>query len=181
MGLEGLNTVLAHLKKTRWQDQQSFEKFVRLWPDIVGVDVAAQTRPTKITPQDVLQVSTSSGVWAQNLAFERLRILAKVNAVWPKPLKDIHFSTHLWHRSALGRSPKFSEIDLTPKKRGSSLQTAQSIPETSQEAFVRWSKAVQNQRRNGQRCPMCQCLTPIDELKRWGHCALCISVQVSER
>jgi predicted nucleic acid-binding Zn ribbon protein len=176
MGLEGLSAVLAGLKQTRWQDQQLFEKFVQLWPEIVGTDVAAQTRPIKITPQDVLQVATSSGVWAQNLAFERLRILAKVNAVWSKPLKDIHFSAHQWHRSAPLRSLQFSEIDLTPKGRASLSRSPQPSPETAQEAFLRWSKAVQQQAsRNGQCCPICHCSTPIDELKRWGHCALCIA------
>ncbi len=174
MALEGLNAVLAHLKRTRWQDQQSFEKFVRLWPDIVGLEVAAQTRPTKITTQNVLQVATVSGVWAQNLAFERIRILKKVNAVWPKPIKDIHFSAQQWHRSAPKRSPKYTEIDLTPQQRAKSTQEARPKPETSQEAFLRWSKAVQRQSsRNSMRCPICECLTPLEELKRWQRCALC--------
>lgn len=174
MALEGLNAVLAQLKRTRWQDRQSFEKFVRLWPDLVGPEVAAQTRPTKITTQDVLQVATASGVWAQNLAFERIRILKKVNAVWPKPIKDIHFSAQQWHHSAPKKSPKYTETDLTPKQRTKSTQVARPKPETSQEAFQRWSNAVQRQAsRNSMRCPICECLSPLEELKRWKRCALC--------
>jgi predicted nucleic acid-binding Zn ribbon protein len=174
MALEGLNAVLAQLKRTRWQDQQSFEKFVSLWPDLVGPEVAAQTRPTKITTQDVLQVATASGVWAQNLAFERIRILKKVNAVWPKPIKDIHFSAQQWHCSAPKRSPKYIETDLTPKPRAKSTPEIRPKPETSQEAFLRWSNAVRRQAsRNRLRCPICECWTPLEELKRWNRCALC--------
>ncbi|MGB8699565.1 MAG: DUF721 domain-containing protein [Thermosynechococcaceae cyanobacterium] len=179
MAFEGLDLVLVQLKKTHWQEQQGFEQMIRLWPTWVGPDVAAQTRPIRLTAQGILQVATSSGAWAQNLAFERLRILGKVNAVWTQPVKDIYFSTRYWHQSApsaLAGSDPLRSItptrQLDPRFRGGG-QARRSPPKDAQDAFARWSAAVRRQAHGRTLCPICQCPTPQEELQRWDRCALC--------
>jgi predicted nucleic acid-binding Zn ribbon protein len=180
MALEGLNNVLTKLKQTHWKDHQSFEKFVQLWPEIVGVAVAAQTRPVKLNAKGTLYVAVSSGTWAQNLAFERVRILKKVNVAWNGSVDDIYFSTRDWHRSASPQRRQGLDLDLLSISARNSrgvrmLGTKLSQPQNSQEAFSRWSLAVQTKAQGNAPCPMCQCPTPLVELKRWNHCSLCLS------
>jgi predicted nucleic acid-binding Zn ribbon protein len=177
MALEGLNSVLSQLKKTQWKDQQSFEKFVKQWPEIVGVAVAAQTRPLKLNGAGVLYVSVSSGVWAQNLAFERVRLIKKVNAAWHGSVADIYFSTRDWHRTPSPRLIQVLELKLKPSLTGgkSKGKGERSLPTDARDAFSRWSLAVQKQTKGNTLCPLCQCPTPLEELKRWQHCALCLS------
>lgn len=179
MALEGLHAVLSQLKKTHWKDQQSFEKLASLWPEIVGAAVAAQTRPVKLSDQGILYVTVSSGVWAQNLAFERVRLLKKVNMAWNGAVKDIYFSTRDWHRSPTVRLRQALDLQLitgpTLKMPGGRPQ-----PKDARDAFSRWSLAVQKQAKGNAFCPLCQCPTPLEELKRWSHCSLCLSRPKSE-
>ncbi|WP_404785106.1 DciA family protein [Altericista sp. CCNU0014] len=175
MPLEGLNAVLSQLKQTHWRDQQSFDAFVRLWPEIVGAAVAAQTRPVKLSTQGILHVAVSGGAWAQNLAFERVRILKKVNATWHGSVKDIYFSTRDWHRSPSPQHRYALDLKLVSAESASGKPKARSQPADARDAFSRWSVAVQKRTKGNDRCPICQCPTPLEELRRWNHCALCLS------
>lgn len=175
MTFEGLNAVLTQLKKTHWKDQQAIERLLHLWPNIVGLEVAAQTRPLSLNAQGILQVSTSSGVWAQNLAFERIRLLAKVRLAWNPAVKDIYFSPRQWHQRPIPRQQAL-EIDLSAIQRTGMVQQKSTEPKDAQKAFANWAKSVRhNASQHATRCPICECLTPAIELSRWGHCALCTS------
>jgi predicted nucleic acid-binding Zn ribbon protein len=175
MTFEGLKAVLTQLKKTHWKDQQAIDRLLRLWPEIVGPEVAAQTRPVSLSAQGVLQVSTSSGVWAQNLAFERIRLLAKVRAAWNPAVKDIYFSPRQWHQRPTPHLRSL-EIDLSAIRRTGAVLQKPTDPKDAQGAFANWAKSVQqNASRHATRCPICECLTPSVELSRWGRCALCTS------
>lgn len=107
MGLQSLPQLLNSISNQEsWRGRRQFQMLLACWPEIVGQVVAAQTRPTGLQRQ-VLQVATSSSAWAQNLAFERHTILAKLNARLEKelgPLSDIRFSTAQWPSSGAGRS-----------------------------------------------------------------------------
>lgn len=61
-----------------WETQQQFRLILVQWSEVVGVTVAAHTRPTAID-RSVLWVATSSPIWAQELTFKRHLILAKLN------------------------------------------------------------------------------------------------------
>lgn len=175
MTFEGLNAVLKQLKKTHWRDQQALDRLQQLWPDIVGPEVAAQTRPASLSTQGILQVSTSSGVWAQNLAFERVRLLVKVRSAWNPAVKDIYFSPKSWHRPRVTQ-PVAMESNLRTIQRSSRGEETPAAPKDAQEAFSSWAKHVQrNANQYDKRCPICQCSTPTVELERWGCCALCTS------
>jgi predicted nucleic acid-binding Zn ribbon protein len=171
MALEGVKGVLIQLKRTQWKSQQTFEQLRNQWPEIVGELVAAQTRPVRINPQRVLQVAASSPVWAQNLAFERMQILAKVNTVLDKPVTDIHFSAALWHRS-FKEAPKPQSFP-SPWGDAPAVIPAPILPKDSQDAFSRWADVVQQQGQSRPRCPVCECPTPLQELQRWTVCSLC--------
>lgn len=66
-----------------------------LWPRVVG-DIALNARPRRLDG-DVLYVSTSSSMWAQELSMMRRRIISEINkGLGGDYIKDIRFSEHLW-------------------------------------------------------------------------------------
>jgi hypothetical protein len=74
---------LRHALST-WEPAASFHddpvsQIRAQWPEIVGADVAANTRPAEIA-RDALVVLTRSSAWSQQLSFLSERILASLRA-----------------------------------------------------------------------------------------------------
>ncbi|MEM9137988.1 MAG: DUF721 domain-containing protein [Cyanobacteria bacterium P01_F01_bin.42] len=158
----------------------SFQKLLDEWQDIVGTSVSAQTTPMKITQKRVLQVATSSGVWAHNLSFERQAILNKINQRFKLGLTDVFFTTSQWGRQPLRAfTPDRAEAPSLSRVRSRALPS-QPPPKTSQDAFERWAQAVQKRSRRLNHCPECDCPTPQAELDRWDMCGLCNARQNDE-
>jgi predicted nucleic acid-binding Zn ribbon protein len=151
MALEPVNTVLGKFRKAQWKQQREFGKLQHAWSEVVGPTVAAQTQPTQITAQQVLLVATSSAVWAQNLAFERQRLLIKLNDLLNQPLTDIRFSTSQWRSR---RSSSQSAKSWTPDSlvtRPGTVADPQAIPDCKA-VFLRWSERV---KARSQSYPLC--------------------------
>ncbi|GAB4378627.1 MAG: DUF721 domain-containing protein [Elainellaceae cyanobacterium] len=193
MPFNSLNQVLNALEKhDTWKQRQQFRQLWVCWTEVVGIAVSAQTRPLFIQRQ-VLQVATSSSSWAQNLAFERHRILEKLNARLPYQLTDIRFSPAQW-RSSNKSDAASAESDILwqnhpsqllhssgRKKRAfdpASAPAAHALPTDPQTAFQTWAAVVQARSRHLPPCPICQCPTPPGELQRWSICALCAAKQM---
>lgn len=174
MSLEPLQQVLKDLKQTQWQKEQVFGQLLATWSQIVGAAVAAQAQPIQITPRKVLLVATSSSAWAQNLAFERRRILNKLNAQVEHPFTDIRFSTSQWPRQSLNaRHRSAVPPSITPTSLQRSFTVPKPEPTDPSIAFDRWTQAVQTRAREYSACPACHCPTPLAELQRWSVCNLC--------
>jgi predicted nucleic acid-binding Zn ribbon protein len=186
LSLQSIRSIVNALERqTLWQERKAFDRLLKVWSDSVGMAVSKHTRPIEIR-QDVLQVATSNSVWAQQLGFERPRILAKLNAQLnaslTRPLKDIRFSPGQWHRRSNSEDRVASAellahpcrcilvAEVTEKKRdqGETIQTT-----TAREAFDRWAQKTQARSRSFPLCPSCQCPTPPKELEHWLVCALC--------
>ncbi|MFZ9738667.1 MAG: DciA family protein [Prochlorotrichaceae cyanobacterium] len=192
MVLQRLNTVLGTFdnsgKSSQFLGQRSaqFQQLLQEWPTIVGVALALHTRPHRIDRQ-VLKVATSSTVWAQNLQFERHRLLQKITAHLEIPLTDIHFSTAYW------QLPKVAEQHLAslqeeqiwhnhPSRVLTQPHTAGTAPparakRTVVEHFAAWATACQMRDRSLPRCPRCQSPAPPGELSRWNMCSFCMGQQ----
>lgn len=182
MSLEPVQQVLKSLKKTQWQQEQAFMRLLDTWSQIVGPAVAAQAQPVQITARKVLLVSTSSAAWAQNLAFERNRILQKLNTQTNHKFTDIRFSTSEWPRRS-SKAPRQPAVPptITPASLLSPLPLPQLAPSPDPAvAFERWTQAVHQRSKGFPACPACHCPTPITELKRWSVCSLC-AVRQSEQ
>lgn len=185
MSLESLNRVLGALdKQESWRARQQFQRLLACWTGVVGPAVACQTRPLTIQ-RGVLKVATSSAAWAQNLTFERCRILEKLNPQLPTALVDIRFSTAQW-QSDRSNPSFFSAEQGTLWKEHPSLVTATTSRATPRPvkalkdpnaAFQYWSDVMQARSRSLPLCPGCQCPAPAGELQRWSVCALCIVKQ----
>lgn len=172
MPLAPIDRVLTRLQEDpAWSEPQRFWVILQAWDEIVGDVVARQAQPVTIVPPHRLQVAVSSGIWAQTLSFERLKILAKLNQRLPAPLQDIHFSSRDWPvkrpQPTLPNSPQ----SLRWRSQGSRPQL--SHPPSAQAAFRQWSTAVQKFTARLPLCPRCQCPTPRPELDRWQMCGLC--------
>lgn len=180
MAFQSLTTVLGSVQQqyTR-RDRQQLQIVMREWTDIVGSIVAAQTRPVSIY-RDVLKVSTSSAAWAQNLVFERQRILAKLNQKLASQLVDIRFSPAQWQRSqATATSPgEQQQVELWRSHPSHIAQPLKQAPVSSEPAdamtaFRQWETVMRSRSSQLPLCPECRCPTPVGELQRWNTCGLC--------
>ena len=162
MSLTGLPNILNGIQsRTSWQQRCQYLLIVEKWSEIVGESVAKQTCPIGVY-QKALQVAVSNSVWSQALTFERVRILAKVNALFggagTLAIADIHFSTAKWatqqqtlkeqkvvaedHPSylppAIANELPNRKLKSNPKIK---LETPKA-PETANEAFQRWQDVM---------------------------------------
>ncbi len=174
--LDSLEAQYSPLEATQLQ------QVLRHWSDVVGVAVAAQTRPITVQ-REVLKVATANAGWAQNLVFERRRILDKLNALLTLPLSDIRFSTTQWHspdnRQALDEAERSmlwvnhpSKIDDVPIPKANLHNTAD-----PKAAFRYWTTVMQSRTQHLPLCPQCECPTPSGEIERWSICAVCAAKQ----
>lgn len=183
MSFRSLDRILSALQEqNRWQDQP-LQRLLKCWAEVVGAVVAAHTRPISIQ-RDVLWVATSSAAWAQNLTFERQRILQKLNSHLPSPLIDIRFSTAQWQSPqdpnlTSNSQAKTSLLGEHPSFLGNLPRTAKnSEPINNPNAsFQHWAKVMQARSQNLPLCPQCQCPTPPGELQRWTICSICAAKQ----
>ncbi|WP_026099997.1 DUF721 domain-containing protein [Fortiea contorta] len=180
MSLKSVNDILSVLKKQAQWQEQPFPRLLHCWTEVVGVVVAAHTRPLSIQ-RDVLWVATSSAAWAQNLTFGRQKLLLKLNNLLPSPLVDMRFSTAGWQRpidqeKLLGTvSP--SEHPSYLGDMNSDRSDANPTRTNANAAFEDWAKTIQMRSHNLPLCPQCECPTPPGELQRWNVCAICASQQ----
>lgn len=173
MSLKSVNDILGVLAvEAKWQEQP-FQRLLKIWTEVVGAVVATHTRPSSIE-RGVLRVATSSAAWAQNLTFERQRLLLKLNEKLPDPLIDIRFSTALWQRpKAIAAPQKVSPQH--PSYIGDGMRLSRDVNSVTNPnaAFGYWAKTVQARSHGLPLCPECQCPSPKGELQRWGVCSLC--------
>lgn len=193
MDIQPLNGILNGIGSgDEWDNQRLLQRLITQWHGIVGSTVSKHSRPLEIH-NGVLQVATSTAVWAQNLSFERRRILKKLNS---RPdfkllgLKEIRFSTAQWHSrpGSQGARPIDKRLHSyhqqlqwqqhpsrmpPPEDESLPANPAQSAPQ----AFARWSHRRQQQVRQVPLCPQCQTPAPQGELQRWGLCAFCMTQQ----
>jgi predicted nucleic acid-binding Zn ribbon protein len=182
MSFDSLNHVLGSLEnQERWQGRRQFQQLLACWTEVVGAIVAAQTRPLSMQ-RKVLQVATSSSAWAQNLAFERHLILAKLNDRLSLGLTDIRFSTAQWQSVSLSSTASSETLALW-KSHPSRLEVAPppsaAVPiNDPQTAFRNWARIVRGQSQHLPLCPVCHCPTPEGELIRWAVCSLCAAKEM---
>lgn len=191
MDFESLHRVLGALEnQPAWHERQQFKRLLARWSEVVGPVVAQQTKPIAVQ-RGVLNVATSSAAWAQNLIFERQRIVEKLNAQLHLSLRDIRFSTAQWQ----GTRPKPNSAQLDVLGEGNPWQdhpcyfepTQPSIRDryprseikpTPEDAFQQWAARMQQRSQHLPLCPRCACPTPPGELQRWSVCALCAPWQM---
>ncbi|MBC7971692.1 MAG: DUF721 domain-containing protein [Verrucomicrobia bacterium] len=184
MSFKSIDHVLGQLgDRYRAHDQQHTQRLLRAWVEAVGPVVAVQTRPLSIH-NDVLRVATSSAAWAQNLVFERQRILVKLNVLLSCSLVDIRFSSAQWQetpRSTLNASLQAQLWQQHPSRIANAVRAVGTQrPEALTDpllAFQHWRALMRSRTENLPVCPQCQCPAPPGELKRWAVCSLCAAKQ----
>jgi predicted nucleic acid-binding Zn ribbon protein len=191
MSLTGLPNILHDIQsRTSWQQRCQYLLIVEKWAEIVGESVAKQTCPIGVY-QKVLQVAVSSSVWSQALTFERIRILAKVNALFGSTgtfaIADIHFSTAKWatqqqtlkeQKVVAEDHPSYLPPAIAPSNRKIKqnlkikLETPKA-PETANEAFQRWQDVMKLRTHQMPQCPRCDRPALTGEMSRWQMCRVC--------
>ena len=174
--MESLNHVLGNLHH-RYQNRQPLQQVLDRWDEVVGTIVAQQTRPISLQ-RGVLKVATSSAAWAQNLVFERQRLIQKVNSILAQPIADIRFSAADWQEPQAQFPGEAAQQQLWQEhpsrlKESPKAAAAPELPEDPLLAFQRWATTIQVRSRHLPICPQCQCPTPPGEIDRWGRCGFC--------
>ena len=193
MSLTGLPNILHDIQaRTSWQQRCQYLLIVEKWADIVGESVAKQTCPIGVY-QKALQVAVSSSVWSQALTFERVRILAKINALFVGSgnlaIADIHFSTAKWatqqqtlkerkvvtedHPSYLPPAIANEASPRQPKPNLKIKLETPKAPETASEAFQRWQNVMKLRTNQMPQCPRCDRPALKGEISRWQMCRVC--------
>jgi len=193
MSLTGLPNILHDIQsRTSWQQRCQYLLIVEKWAEIVGESVAQQTCPIGVY-QKALQVAVSSSVWSQALTFERVRLLAKINALLGSSnnlaIADIHFSTAKWAT----QQQTLKEQKVVPTDHPSYLAPAiandsshrklkpnlkiklepPKAPETASEAFQRWQEVMTLRTNQMPKCPRCDRPALNGEITRWQMCRVC--------
>lgn len=176
MSFESIPEILEQLQLEALYKQQPLQRLLDCWQEVVGKVVSTHTQPISIE-RDILWVATSGAVWAQNLTFERQRLLKKLNQKLSAPLVDIRFSTARWQhtKKKSSRQPIVSSREH-PSYLENSLNQNLNIdrqPKSPQTAFTNWTQAIKTRHSNLPLCPNCQSPTPTGELERWGICSIC--------
>lgn len=182
MTFKSLDDILINVQRNkRWQRRGPFNQVVQVWPQVVGEMVAQHTRPVRLE-RHVLQVATSSAVWAQNLRFERYLILQKLQTMGVEALRDIQFSTAQWSATLSSSSDVETAWQQKVWVNHPSRLTCRPSPsatplagEDAVSAFEHWSARRRQQASALPKCPNCQCSTPVGELERWPYCAFCMA------
>lgn len=180
MSLKSVNDILSLPEIQILLHQHPFPRLLKCWAEVVGTVIAAHTQPLSIQ-RDVLRVATSSAAWAQNLTFERQRLLVKLNEKLPDPLVDIRFSTAGWKRPQdKPNQQKILSLREHPSYVGDQISVRGDRPSKSENAnvaFENWAKAMQARSHNLPVCPQCESPTPPGEIQRWGVCSICATKQ----
>jgi predicted nucleic acid-binding Zn ribbon protein len=179
MSLKSVNDILDILQVQSKFEEQPFQRLLKIWPEVVGDAIAQHTRPLLIQ-RDVLRVATSSAAWAQNLTFERQRLLLKLNSLMPTPIVDIRFSTAGWQLPPNTIKHQTILLHEHPSYLGDEVKDGASKtyynPKT---AFDNLAKTLQARAQHLPLCPQCQSPTPPGELQRWSVCAICATKKFS--
>lgn len=177
--LKSLNHILGAIEnQPQLQGAQEFQRLLEVWSQVVGVEVAAQTRPISIA-RDVLYVAASGSVWVQELKFRRRSILKKLTALLSMPIADIHFSTAQWQNESsavtwgVNAQKSWQEHPSLVVDAPTPPMPTAAVPQDPRTAFQNWAAAMQARSLNLPLCPDCQCPTPPGELERWSVCGLC--------
>ena len=64
---------------------------VEEWPERVGPQIAAVTRPESVSPDGLLRVRVASAAWATELSLMTPRILARLNAGRAGRIREIRW------------------------------------------------------------------------------------------
>lgn len=175
MSFQSIPEILERLQIEALYKQQPIQQLLDCWQEVVGKVIATHTQPISIE-RDVLWVATSGAAWAQNLTFERRRLLKKLNKILPTPLVDIRFSTARWQPTKK-KSPTQPKISSTehPSYLGNTnhFPNLHAQPKNPHTAFDNWTQTIKTRYSELPLCPNCQSPAPQGELERWGVCSIC--------
>ncbi len=176
MSFKSIPEILEQLQIEKLYQQQPLQRLLSCWQEVVGTAIATHTQPTSIE-RDVLWVATSSAAWAQNLTFERQRLLKDLNKILLHPLVDIRFSSARWQRN---KKKSSRQLNISPAEHPSYLGSnfnqnpnSHHRPQNTQIAFANWAETLKTRYSNLPLCPQCQSPTPKGELERWNVCSIC--------
>ena len=184
MFFNSLDRILKQVvNQPEWDQYRAYLEINKCWRQVVNKKASENTRPLGLE-RGVLQVATSSAVWAQEMTLQRYSLVKKLNKRLDFTLKDIRFSPARWQqnnqRSLSSEEPSefpLQEINLQKliAERQQVQEEQELAPPDLQSTMSTWLDTVKKSSQELSPCPQCQTLTPPDELARWQVCRYCIA------
>lgn len=176
MSLTSLDHLLEVLaKQPKWEEYRRYVEICDIWPTIVPKKAVSQSQPLYIQ-RDMLWIAVSSSVWAQQLSFQSYSLLQELNHhLSGTPLQKLRFSPAQWHSPQDHEQPPSLDQGRSFFSYTNAVKSSHQTPQTSEEAFQQWTKAIAQHLDPLPFCPQCHCRTPAIELERWSKCYLCIT------
>jgi hypothetical protein len=145
---------------------------IAAWPGIVGVDVAAHTRPAEVV-RDTLVIVTRSSAWSQQLSFLSDDVLRGLHE-----LPDLRAVARLRFRvGAIRQGRRTRGGSATSRSAPRATVRAPLPPEASAaQALDRLQSSVASRRRAGPSCPACGAAR-----EESGTCAPCTDAPAAKR
>ena len=165
------------IQQPEWETYREYYQIVKCWHQVVNQQALKNSKPLYIE-REILNVATSSAVWAQELALQRYGLLKRLNSRLDFTVKDIRFSPARWYNKSQSETVEIplKEVNLAKLRVEKNQNEAQKTQDTSAELAVKnW---IKNKQQNSQQlvtCPQCQSLTPQLELTRWQVCRYCVA------
>jgi predicted nucleic acid-binding Zn ribbon protein len=85
------DALASYLRQSGFARRLQQAGVIEAWPELVGPQIAAVTRPESVTPDGVLRVSVATAAWATELGLMTPRILARINAGRTGRVKEIRW------------------------------------------------------------------------------------------
>ena len=194
MHFNSVEQILAQLEQQPgWEKFRHHRQLLQVWHNSVSKNIAEHTRPLYVNRQ-ILWVATNSASRAQELSFQRYTLLKKLNQQLPFVLKDIRFSASgLKQTQNVKETEKIlftiSQENQLPKSKDNFRNLAIAQPKIDNDenknnlsvkakvAAKRWIKTIEQNAQDSSSplCSICGVSTPIEEIKRWNCCYLCVA------
>jgi len=183
MGLRALGEALHAWKPAHGGSTDPMTMIRAAWPEIVGVNIAANSRPSEIE-RGVLLVITRSNAWSQQLSFLSEKILEALTAQGLQPkIERVRFR--------VGKMAVLTETQRRRQKQSASKVVDAPVSENSgrlppasaQEAMAHFREDVEAFRRakhaaGSKQCSQCGAFIAPSAL---AICSTCADVQASKR
>lgn len=150
------------------------------WSECVPKKAAQHSRVEGFDGKGILCVTVESSVWAQQLTYQRLKIIKRLNRYVSQPIRDIKFSAAKWNQTPWRPHDRTSEHHPSRWHNPDPNREVSPPTDDPQRALARFRDTVERRSRHLPPCPQCGAATPPGELERWGSCCICFNQARSE-
>jgi len=101
--MENLTEILSHVaEENGWIKKWERTKIWQKWNDIFPYPLSEKVHPSRISDNDILFLTVEDNIWMQELSFQKLHLIEKINGFLSQKskIKDLRFQLGIIKKSA---------------------------------------------------------------------------------